>query len=83
MSEERKRKSRTDEGDERFSKKSKGGESDTKKFDVTEEELGMFSLWVLPYEEMETNSNPSFAEAYRRTRSMGEDPMANYVDEDL
>ncbi|EIM83041.1 pre-mRNA-splicing factor SLU7 [Stereum hirsutum FP-91666 SS1] len=61
MSEERKRKSRTDEGDERFSKKSKGGESDTKKFDVTEEEL----------------------EAYRRTRSMGEDPMANYVDEDL
>lgn len=83
MSEERKRKSRTDEGDERFSKKSKGGESDTKKFDVTEEELGMFLFWLLPYAKMETDLNSFFAEAYRRTRSMGEDPMANYVDEDL
>jgi len=42
LSEERKRKGRTNEGDERFSKKSKDEEAvESKKFDVSEDELGM------------------------------------------
>ena len=41
LSEERKRKAKTNEGDERFNKKSKAEEAvESKKFDVTEEELG-------------------------------------------
>ena len=40
LNEERKRKSRADEGDDRFTKKSKGDERETEKFDVTEGELG-------------------------------------------
>jgi pre-mRNA-processing factor SLU7 len=42
LSEERKRKGRTNEGDERFNKKSKNEEAtESKKFDVSEDELGM------------------------------------------
>lgn len=42
LSEERKRKARVNEGDERFSKKSKNEEAaESKKFDVSEDELGM------------------------------------------
>jgi hypothetical protein len=41
LSEERKRKAKTNEGDDRFNKKSKAEEAvESKKFDVTEEELG-------------------------------------------
>ncbi|KAI0318393.1 pre-mRNA-splicing factor SLU7 [Amylostereum chailletii] len=43
LSEERKRKARTDEGDDRFSKKSKG-EGDAKAFDVTEDELEAYRM---------------------------------------
>jgi pre-mRNA-processing factor SLU7 len=43
LAEERKRKGRTNDGDERFSKKSKNEEAaEGKKFDVTEDELGTF-----------------------------------------
>jgi pre-mRNA-processing factor SLU7 len=43
LSEERKRKGRANEGDERFSKKSKGEEAaESKKFDVSEDELGTY-----------------------------------------
>ena len=42
LAEERKRKGRVNEGDDRFSKKSKNEEAvESKKFDVTEDELGM------------------------------------------
>jgi hypothetical protein len=42
LSEERKRKGRVNEGDERFNKKSKNEEAtESKKFDVSEDELGM------------------------------------------
>jgi hypothetical protein len=42
LSEERKRKGRVNEGDDRFSKKSKNEEAvESKKFDVSEDELGM------------------------------------------
>jgi pre-mRNA-processing factor SLU7 len=42
LSDERKRKERVNEGDERFSKKSKNEEAvESKKFDVSEDELGM------------------------------------------
>ncbi|TFY57607.1 hypothetical protein EVG20_g8477 [Dentipellis fragilis] len=39
LNEERKRKSRADDGEDRFSKKSKGNGPESKKFDMTEEEL--------------------------------------------
>jgi pre-mRNA-processing factor SLU7 len=43
LSEERKRKGRANEGDDRFSKKSKGEEAaESKKFDVSEDELGTY-----------------------------------------
>ncbi|KAI0051883.1 pre-mRNA-splicing factor SLU7 [Auriscalpium vulgare] len=62
LSEEKKRKSRADEGDGRFAtKKSKGEAHEGKKFDVTEDEL----------------------ESYRMNRRMAEDPMANYVDQEV
>ncbi len=43
LSEERKRRARANDGDERFSKKSKNEEAvDSKKFDVSEDDLGTF-----------------------------------------
>jgi ribosomal protein S8E len=43
LAEERKRKGRANDGDDRFSKKSKNEEAaESKKFDVTEDELGTF-----------------------------------------
>jgi flagellar motor protein MotB len=47
LSEERKRKARANEGDDRFSKRSKAEEAvESKKFDVTEDELGTVFVQV-------------------------------------
>ena len=78
LAEERKRKGRVNEGDDRFSKKSKNEEAaESKKFDVTEDELGTrFPGSVGLVLTRET-------ERYRRERGRMEDPMADYVDSDL
>jgi hypothetical protein len=48
LSEERKRKARATDGDERFHKKSKAEEVlESKKFDVTEDDLGMNLVKIL------------------------------------
>ncbi|KAI0032099.1 pre-mRNA-splicing factor SLU7 [Vararia minispora EC-137] len=44
VSEDRKRKARVNEGDDRFSKKSRGDEADMKNFDVAEEELERYRM---------------------------------------
>jgi hypothetical protein len=47
LAEERKRKSRVNEGDDRFSKKTKSEEvTESKKFDVTEDDLGTYPQFV-------------------------------------
>jgi pre-mRNA-processing factor SLU7 len=71
---ERKRKGRGDE-EEGGSKRKKGGDS----YEVTEEELGKYILTVIHLCLLRFH----FIEAYRMTRRMTEDPMANYVDTDL
>ena len=48
LTEERKRKARANDGDDRFSKKSKAEEGvESKKFDVSEDELGMDFVQVV------------------------------------
>jgi pre-mRNA-processing factor SLU7 len=48
LSDERKRRARANDGDERFSKKSKNEEAaEGKKFDVSEDELGMISFKIV------------------------------------
>ena len=71
---ERKRKGRGEE-DEWGSKRKKGGDS----YEVTEEELGKYAKTVI----LCACSDLLFTEAYRMTRRMTEDPMANYVDTDI
>ena len=77
LAEERKRKSRVNEGDDRFSKKTKNEES--KKFDVSEDDLGTFHQLVNTTH-LSLVSTLSITERYRRERSRMDDPMANYVD---
>jgi pre-mRNA-processing factor SLU7 len=74
MIEERKRKVRGEDDDDRVGKKKKDGHVGG--HDVTEEELGkIFSCCSFA-----RVLNLVFAEAYRMTRRMANDPMANYVD---
>lgn len=82
LAEERKRKSRVNEGDDRFSKKTKNEETlESKKFDVTEVDLGTFLQFVNTIHPSQVSSL-SITERYRRERSRMDDPMANYVDTD-
>ena len=75
--EEKKRKSGG--GEDRSSKKQKSGLG-TGSHDVTEEELGTSLLCLFSANYC---SHIFFTEAYRMNRRMTEDPMANYVDEEL
>ncbi len=70
---ERKRKGR-DEEEEWGGKKKKAGDS----HEVTEEELGKLHFTFCTRRVLTV-----IAEAYRMNRRMTEDPMANYVDEEL
>jgi pre-mRNA-processing factor SLU7 len=82
LAEERKRKSRVNEGDDRFSKKTKGEEVlESKKFDVSEDDLGTCLQFVNVTHSSQV-STLSITERYRRERSRMDDPMANYVDTD-
>lgn len=74
---ERKRKGRTGEEEYEWGsgKKKKVGESQ----EVTEEELGTFVVLIFHVIMLTL----IFTEAYRMNRRITEDPMANYVDEDL
>lgn len=82
LAEERKRKSRINEGDDRFSKKTKSEEAlEGKRFDVSEVDLGTFHESVNTAHPSHV-STFSLTELYRRERSRMDDPMANYVDTD-
>jgi len=75
IQEERKRKERGGDEGERFAKKQKSG-LEISSHDVTEEELGVYSFCLFfPLE-----GSLAVVEAYRMTRRMHDDPMANYVD---
>lgn len=76
IQEEKKRKERGGEEGERFAKKQKSG-LEIGSHDVTEEQLGVynFCLFFIYLE-----GSLGVVEAYRMTRRMHEDPMANYVD---
>lgn len=76
LSEEKKRKKRGEDGEDRAGKKQKGAPGGGS-HDVTEEELGMF-LYVVT----RNYCAHYLSEAYRMSRRMTEDPMANYVDKD-
>jgi pre-mRNA-processing factor SLU7 len=76
LSEEKKRKDRG-EDDDRSGKRRKGV-LEAGAHEVTEEELGKW----LPYNRLHSMFT-LLTEAFRMTRRMAEDPMANYVDEDL
>lgn len=79
--EEKKRKGRADEDDPWDAKRKKGGD----KYEVTEEELGTSNKPPPRTESFYSASDLLYplAEAYRMNRRMTEDPMANYVDDDI
>ena len=72
----KKRKTAVDDGDERSGKKRRGV-LESSSHDVTEEEFGL-CLYNLCDERLLTD----LTEAYRLTRRIANDPMANYVDHD-
>lgn len=79
VAEEKKRKAKGDKDDvDRSSKKQKSS-LEGGSHEVTEEELGMYLPFFLYLLQLKV----IFSEAYRMSRRMTEDPMANYVDEDL
>jgi pre-mRNA-processing factor SLU7 len=77
IQEEKKRKANAQNEDERSTKKQKGG-FEVGSHDVTEEELGVYHFSTFA----QHSSHQFLAEAYRMTRRMQEDPMANYVDQE-
>lgn len=83
VSEEKKRKGRAlaDDDDERHGKRKKAGAAAGGNFEVTEEELGAFHLYTVIFYVL--GADLGFAEAYRMSRRMADDPMANYVDTDV
>ena len=78
VSEEKKRKARGGKDEEDRSSKKVKSSLESGSHEVTEEELGMhcLSLYYCPWLII-------ISEAYRMSRRMTEDPMANYVDKDL
>ena len=75
IQEEKKRKVKGRDEDDRVTKKQKSG-FEVGSHEITEEELGPFLYFYIPF----VVSHVHFAEAYRMTRRMQQDPMANYVD---
>lgn len=71
--EERKRKAKGDDRDDRLGKRKKAGQDGS--HEVSQEELGAFSKDYVTALVL-----TSVPEAYRMTRRMTEDPMANYID---